>query len=413
LLRFILGMGLCLGWTTAGGAQNAELPRLSLSQALQLALQNNPRITAARQRVAAAQGRLSSARSHPPPELQLIPAGKIDDGQLVLFQSTEFLSGKQTFRSRAASAEAQAAEADLRAAVLSLAFDVTVAYVGWQEAVKVQQWTEESVALARRLHETAQKQYDAGDVPRAHVVRARIELTRVEQELVAARATTDVRRAALNALLARPPDALALPAEDLTYTPRDVDAARLHHLAASQRPEIQAAQFSAQSRTFAVKFAQAQRRPDLIFEWRSVSLRRNEGRSIGVGLTFPLFDFGRIRGEVQAAKAEAAERSALLTQTQQAVALEVETALRQLQAARERVEAYASHILPDAEELMKMMQAGYPEGVTMLEIIDAQRTLTTARIGYAQAVADYQRAIAELERAIGGKLPMRDATARR
>ncbi len=406
MLRFIFGMGLCLWWTTAEAAQKVESPHLSLHQALQLALQHHPRI-------AAAQGRLGSARSHPNPELQLIPAGRIDDAQLVLFQPTEFLSGKRTFRSRAASAEGQAAEADLRAAILSLTFDVTTAYVEWQEAVKVQQLTEESVALARRLHETAQKQFDAGDVPRAHVVRTRIELTRAEQELTAARATTDVRRAALNTLLARPPDTPAVPADDLTYTPRDVDAALLQRVALSQRPEIQVARFGVQSGEFTVKFAQAQRRPDLIFELRSVSLQRNEGRPIGVGLSLPLFDFGRIRGEVRTAKAEVAERHALLTQAQQTVALEVETALRRLHAAREQVEAYASRILPDAEELMKMIQAGYPEGVTLLEVIDAQHTLTATRIGYAQAVADYQRALAELERAVGGKLPVRDAAARR
>lgn len=405
MLRFIFGMGLCLWWTTAEAAQNAESPRLSLHQSLQLALQNNPRITAARQRVAAAQGRLSSARSHPNPELQLIPAGKIDDAQLTLFQATEFLSGKRTFRSRAASAEAAAAEADLRAEMLALTFDVTTAYVEWQEAVKVQQLTEESVLLARRLHETAQKQFDAGDVPRAHVVRTRIELAHIEQELTTARMTTDVRRAALNTLLARAPDTSILPADDLTYTPREVDASQLQHVALSQRPELHAAQFSVQSSEFTVKFAQAQRCPDLIFELRSVSLKRNEGRPIGAGLSFPLFDFGRIRGEVRAAKAEVAERHALLTQAQQTVALEVETALRRLWASQEQVEAYAKRIVPDAEELMKMIQAGYPEGVTILEVIDAQRTLTTMRIGYAQAVADYHLALAELERAIGGKLP--------
>jgi outer membrane protein TolC len=391
----------------------AAQERLSLQQARQLALQNSPRMVSAKQRVAAAQGRQQSAQSHPNPELQFIPAGKIDDAQLTLFQPTEFLSGKRTFRSRASNAEVQAAEADLRAEILTLAFDVTTVYIEWQKAVKVQQLTEEAVALARRLHETAQKQLDVGDVPRAHVVRTRIELARAEQELTAAHATTDVRRAALNTLLARAPDTPVAPAEDLIYMPHNVDAAQLQRVALSQRAELQAAQFAAQSSEFAVKFAQAQRRPDVVFQFERVSLRHREGSSAGVGISFPLLDFGRIRGEVRAAKAEVAERNALLTQAQQVVALEVETALRRLRAAREQVEAYAKRIVPDAEELMQMMQSGYPEGVTLLEVIDAQRTLTTTRIGYAQAVADYQHALAELERAIGGTLPASDAAAKR
>ncbi|MCS6858697.1 MAG: TolC family protein [Abditibacteriales bacterium] len=408
MLRLICGMGLCLGWTTAVAAQE----RLSLEQALQLALRNNPRITAARQRVAAAQGRVDSARSHPNPELQLIPAGKIDDAQLVLFQPTELLSGRRTLRHRAARAEAAAAEADLHAEMLALTFDVTTAYVAWQEAVKVQQLTEKSVALARRLHETAQKQFDAGDVPRAHVIRTRIELASAEQELTAARAMTDMRRAALNTLLARAPHTLAAPADDLTYTPREVDVSDLIGIALAQRPEIQAAQFNAQSGEFIVQFARAQRRPDLLFEWRSVRLTRHEGRAVGVGLSFPLLDFGRIRGEVRAAAAEAAARRALLVQVQQTVALEVEAALRRLRAAREQVEIYTKRISPDVEELMKMMQAGYPEGVTLLEVIDAQRTLTTTGIQFVRAVAEHQRALTELERAIGGTLPASDAARR-
>lgn len=95
MLRFIFGVGLCLWWTTAEAAQSVATPRLSLHQSLQLAPRNNPRITAAPSRERKRAVILRSARSHPNPELQLIPAGKIDDAPLVLFQPTEFLSGKR------------------------------------------------------------------------------------------------------------------------------------------------------------------------------------------------------------------------------------------------------------------------------------------------------------------------------
>lgn len=405
MLRLFFGVGLgVVLWARMACAES-----LTLSQAVQQALQQNPRVLAARQRIVAAQGRLTSARSHPHPDLFLNPLGVIEDSQLTLEQRFEVLNGKRTFRAQSANATVQAAQADLRAVELAVTADVTQAYFDLLLALRAQQLTEEAVKLVRALHEAAQKAFDAGDVPRTHVVRTRIELTRAEGELVRTQSEVDVRRAALNTLLARDPATSLTPADELRYEPRnfDFDVDGLKRLALQQRPEAQTAQFALQGSQSRVKLARAERLPDLAFQFKREKLSESNARA-GLGLVLPLFDFGRIRGATKAARAEVAEQSALLMLTQQQIVLEVETAYRHAQAARQLVESYEKRTVPDANDLMQMVEQGYRAGgVTLLDVIDAQRTLSATRLEYAQAIAQYRKSLAELERAVGGQLPTR------
>ncbi|NCQ31412.1 MAG: TolC family protein [Armatimonadetes bacterium] len=376
-------------------------PRLSLQECLQQALQGNPSLQAARQRMVAAGGRLTAARALPNPEVQVVPVGSANDNPVIVTQVFEVL-GKRKHRARTAESEKQVAEHELRAVELAVLAAVSAAYVDLQEAERAQALAEEAAKLARSLHEAAQRQFDLGDVARAHVVRTRLQVGRVEQESVTARGEVAVRAAALNWLLGREAATPVAPAEELQYAELE-PAPELKARALTQRPEVQAAEAGLSARSQAVELARAQRNPDLFFQTR-LGHDDGGGRSglTALGLTVPGWDWGSVRGQVREAQANLAEQRALLTAAQNAVSLEVEAALRRLQTSREIVQRYQTQVVPDAEELMKMTQVGYEQGATgYLEVIDAQQSLTDARTALARAVAEHQRNVVELRRAAG------------
>ncbi|MFN4179277.1 MAG: TolC family protein, partial [Armatimonadota bacterium] len=376
----------------------------SLSEAITLALKQHPLLVAARQRIEAARGKRVSAKALPNPSLAFVPLGTIADNPLLLEQTIE-LPSKRSFRVKASENEFAATFTDYRAAELEVTFAVKVAYIDLQAALAIQRLTEEAIELTNTLHDLAQKQYAIGAVTFVHVSRMDIERQRMEQELVRAQSEVIVKQVALNLALGQDPSTPILPADELSYQPLTVSLEELKELAMKQRPEISAAQSRLFAQRFVVKSAQAQRLPDFFLLTRfgesERALRFNSPR-FGIGITLPFFDFGRIRGEVQAAKAQVAEQEALLEQTKRVILAEVETAVKKLTAALTVVEEYRQRIVPTAEDLLKRMQAAYAEGgSTLLEVIDAQQTWRIVRKEFVEAIANYQKALATLEKAIG------------
>ena len=70
------------------------------------------------------------------------------------------------------------------------------------------------------------------------------------------------------------------------------------------------------------------------------------------------------------------------------------------------MEAFRNGRLDRAKELFDMMQTGYEKGAaSYLEVLDARQTLRAEQTEFARALADWNIARAELQRAVGGLLP--------
>ena len=61
--------------------------------------------------------------------------------------------------------------------------------------------------------------------------------------------------------------------------------------------------------------------------------------------------------------------------------------------------------MPGARRVLEATSEGYRQGkFSLLDVLDAQRTLFEARGQYIEALATYHKAVAEAERLIGGEL---------
>lgn len=132
--------------------------------------------------------------------------------------------------------------------------------------------------------------------------------------------------------------------------------------------------------------------------------RREELRDnvalVGVSIPIPVFD--RNQGNVL----EALRRADKARDEQTAVGVRLRSELAQAQerfnAARQEVDYIRKDILPGAQSALDTTTKGFELGkFTFLDVLDAQRTLFQARGQYVRALADVQRAVADIEAILG------------
>ena len=178
------------------------------------------------------------------------------------------------------------------------------------------------------------------------------------------------------------------------------------------RPDLQALQAAAASARAEAERARAAR-------WPSLSLSANTGRtffledervpsttySVGVNLSVPLFDGGRLAAQARAAERDAERLQAEAESQRGQVALGVTEAyydVRHAQAQREGVSVQ----FESARESARAAEARYTAGVgSLLELLTAQADLARARQAQAQADSDWLAAFSRLNHALG-RLPV-------
>jgi len=121
--------------------------------------------------------------------------------------------------------------------------------------------------------------------------------------------------------------------------------------------------------------------------------------SLGISLNLPVFY--QDRGEIQKAEADRATQRILREKAEATVVSDVETAWAQVLGARQLVERMQDRLLKLAEEARDISQVQYEKGAaSLLDFLDAQRTYTATRAEFAQDLAGYWTAVAQLEQAI-------------
>jgi outer membrane protein TolC len=404
-------------WLTVMGAmclspvQAQPAQQLSLAEALRLAESRSPLTQQADARLQGAIGRVRAAGALPNPTLSVAHAygskatGGTDE-DILLTQVFE-LGGKRNPRVQAARAEREAARAEQQGTLLDVGYSTQSTYYEALRADAERGLATEAVMTARAFVTAAEAQFQAGEVARSNVVRSRIELDRAEQSLTAAETERGNRYAALLSLTGLPADTPLTLTDTLSYGPVTYRLPDLQAIAAQRRPDVLAATRLREARAQSLREARAQSQPDLFLEGRRASVDPSiGGSSVRVGIALPIFDLGRKRGDVEAARAGLREQEAALAEVTRAARLEVETGWRNLEQAQRAVTSFQSGRLDRARELLEMVRIGYQRGASSyLELLDAQQVYRLEETEYARSLAAFNGAKAALQRAVGGALP--------
>ena len=270
------------------------------------------------------------------------------------------------------------------------------------EAVQAQ------VNTAQTLYNLAVDQKNAGVTPGIDVLRAQVELQVQQQRLVAAK--NDYEKQKLQ--LAR---AIGLPvSQEIEFTETGMPNAPIPPItleqalarAYSHRADYKAAQSQVRAAEYTRKAAAAERLPSVQLNADYGVLGNTPGSSHGTftatgALVIPIFQGGRVKGDITQADALLAARKATAEDARNRVEYEVRTAILDLNSAAQQVEVAQSSV-GLAQEQVRQSQDRFRAGVTNnVEVIQAQEALATTNDNFINSLLAHNLAKLSLARALG------------
>jgi cobalt-zinc-cadmium efflux system outer membrane protein len=386
---------------------------ITLEQAVQKALENQPSVFAGLHRVAAAAARVTQAGVLPNPELELEAENFGGRGDLSGFNAAEstavlsqklLLGGKRKYRREVAESEAVLAEIALQSVRLDVVEEVSSSFFEVLAAQQRVALAEELLGLAERFSASVAVRVEAGKVSPIEETRASIEVARTRVAMARSKRELAASRARLAAAWGSPMVDFVRVVGELP-TPVDPPAREWLFQSLAATPEM--IRLGEQDRRMesAVELARSLRVPDLTV---SAGPRRYEetGESAwvaGVSLPIPIFD--RNQGARQAAELDLETGRRRNQAVRVAAQAELAVVLERLRAVTAEVESLSREIVPAAESAFAATETGYLGGkLGFLDVLDAQRSLFDARSMLLSSREEYALTRVKLERLIGRTL---------
>jgi cobalt-zinc-cadmium efflux system outer membrane protein len=120
----------------------------------------------------------------------------------------------------------------------------------------------------------------------------------------------------------------------------------------------------------------------------------------GIGVSFPLPLWNFNRGEIKSAQATVDKNALALAKAQAQAAADVANARSEFTEASERLARYQKQILPKSQTVRKSVAFAYEKGgLSLVDLLEAERADNDARLAAAQAMADGASAAADLKAA--------------
>lgn len=381
--------------------------RLNLTQAIATAIANNPELRAAERAIDAARAREVQAGAVPNPNLTLqadqVPFGTLGAGNYLAGVSQPLLFGDyQGVRVEAARLDTEVAALDRDVLRRDLEARVKDAYDQVLFEDEGRQLAVLEVQAARALLVAAGQRFQSGDVAHIEVMRAQVEVGRIEREVDAAAGRARQATGRLDVLLGRPADApleVATPPGAEVSLPPFTD---LQRVAVASRAELRRAAAVIQREALQRQLAQGSVWTGTEVGLSGGSVAGQPGFSASLAVPIPIYRQQGAVAEAEANKLRAeAEREALRNN----ISLEVQEAYQDaLQAARS-LHAFGASYLPQAERLLDNARHRYQVGEgSAVEVFEARRALQETRTDRRRAVLAYRQAITKLERAIGAPI---------
>lgn len=386
---------------------------LTFSDALSKALLENPKLQSYGWQVRVREAERIQASLIPNPQLNAEmenfggtgPFDGLDNREITIRLGQKILLGADRLkRKRLAGATKKLAGWDYEAQRLDVLTGVTKAYISALEAQ--QQWHQQQnlVELAQELFNSISAQVKAGKVSQIAQTRAHVELSRVRIDLENARNTFETARSNLASFWGSDEPAF----EGLAGTLASADALPAYQALTqyiAHNPDVARWATEMQQRESHLALERAKGIPNPMISGGYKRFEDVGAEAAVVGISIPLPFFDRNQGNIKAAKYAInrgkSQQQAALTEVNRAL----QEAYNRLQASYREVQQLQEEVLPGAQSAFNGIQSGYQQGkFDYLEVLDAQRTLFTSRTRYIQALAEYNRAVADVERLIGTSL---------
>lgn len=271
------------------------------------------------------------------------------------------------------------------------------AYFDLKQAQEKADALAENAQLFSGTLDAAQRRLKAGDLAPADVARVQVDYERAQNDARGALADLARAQLALAYMIGAEGDAGELRAVDPWPPLERADAAAVEQ-AIDARPDVIAAGQRVQAAEKLRDLARAQRTRDVTIgaqyeRWiPGGSLATS---SVGVGVSIPLFTGYDFSGDIQKAEVDRYAALDALGRARAVAGNELRRAASDLNAAAERVERFDTTLLAAANRSAQASEFAFQRGaISVLEVLDARRTLRAVRLEALAARNDYAKALA-------------------
>src|ERR1700691_3595590 len=396
-----------------GSAQNTT--RISLDQAIDLALTHNHSINATRTLILQNQAQEITANLRPNPTL-------VADSQFVPFFSPQDFSGenldetqqfdcgirylferghKRDRRLQAARDQTAVTRAQVTDAERTLAFNVGQQFVSVLLAESTLQFALQDLQSFQQTVDISQAQLKAGALSEGDYLKIKLQLLQFQTDVSSARLAKVQALVGLREFLGYN----AVPADfdvvgDLAYQPLKTNLEDLQTKALRWRPDFRAAELGITAAQSQILLAKANAKVDVNGTYDFNHVSGENTASIFVNFELPIFD--RNQGEIARtgyALTQAQEQQQAASDT---VLSDVSNAYEAVRSNDEVVQLYTGGYLKQAQDSRDISEYAYKRGAaSLLDFLDAERSYRSVQLAYRQALASYMTALEQLKEAVG------------
>ncbi|MCB4791476.1 MAG: TolC family protein [Elusimicrobia bacterium] len=377
---------------------------ITLKKALAITSGNNTKTVNARKNVEIAKSKLVQTRAYPNPSLDfkttdLSDPWSKDSGsyELTLNQEIEVF-GKRGSRKSMAEGLITIASEELSSTWLEISLEVKERYYDLLLFKKRNEIARENLDLVRKLLDSVQVKYNSGSIYLNELLRAKIELSGAENELQLSQKEFRVAKAQFNYLIGKPVDYEFMLEEQLSFVDKKLTQDALMQKALSGNPELKARIALLELNKQGIKLARQEKLPTPTLGVIQTQEGQNKTLGASLGFSLPLWNIntGNIKEkEIELDKTEN-EVVSLKKQLELSVYdayIEAESAAKQVSLLKKNVE--------EANEIQSLIGLQYKEGkAEFLTYLDNLKTVRNTKLGYYEAIVNYNKKLALIERLI-------------
>ena len=389
--------------------------RITIEEALRLALQHNHALLAARSTILQNQALETTANLRPNPTLswdaQFLPifepskfsADYIDSqAQFDLgFGYTFEIGGKRQHRLRAARDVTEATRSTVADNERTLSFNVGQQFVAAVLAQSTIDFTQQDLDSFQKTVDISETRYKAGAISEGDLLKIRLQMLQFQNDVLSAKLAKIQALSGLRQLLGfeSVPDDYDVEGT-LEYVAVHAGLDDLKALALRTRPDLRAAQQNVTAARSAELLAETNRKRDLTTTFNYSHVASTNTGAFFFNLQLPFFD--RNQGEVARTRNVITQNEQLAAETSQQVLTDVVNAYQNLRTSEQIVQLYQGGYVDQAIKSRDISEYAYKRGAaSLLDYLDAERTYRANQLAYRQALATYMTALEQMRQAAG------------
>ena len=322
--------------------------------------------------------------------------------------------GKIEARTEAAAAAAKVAMSRYEAEKLKLFWQVKDAFYEYLYLASAVEIARQNLELLKYFEEVARTRYMAAAGSHPDVIRAQVELAKIEDVLKSLEELREPTVARLNAVLNRRSLKLLPWPKKEEFKQVQVERQEVIALLRQLNPELAAIDFEVIAAKSRVELAKKKFYPDIGVgvDW----IETGGAVSPGVGdsgrdpvvlmfsMNLPIWR-GSYKAAERQARSDVRKTKHKRNEVENTIVARAEQVLYDFEDSHRKIKLYGDSLVPKAEELLQASETAYQSGtIDFLSLIDAQRTLLKFQLQYERAVTDNEQKLAELEMLVGTEL---------